>query len=267
MEPIYIALIVLGCALFIALACLFVWFSNSCIKRAEYRVETQKSEGERTIVHLSDLHAKRFGKGNKRLVARIEKERPDFIVVTGDIIHKYRERDIAVAEEIIKKLKNIAPVYYVSGNHEMRSTRYRELKKLLVSAGANVLDDETVLAFGMAISGVNCASIKKGKFFELADGEEGFKLLLTHLPQYIDRYALAGYDLCLCGHAHGGQWRIPFTKIGIFSPGQGLFPKYSGESHSCGNMTQIISRGLGNSECPLRLFNRPELVVVKIIGK
>lgn len=264
MLPVYIALICTGCALLFAA---FILFSNNCIKISKYKIDSAKApESGVKIVHLSDLHGKRFGKANARLVKKIRAIKPDFIAITGDIIHKYRPRDMQVALEAVSALAAVAPVYYVSGNHEMRSTRYKQFKERLIDAGAVVLDDETLAAFGITVAGVNCAHIKAGKFFGLAEGE-GFKLLLAHLPQYIDRYALAGYDLTLCGHAHGGQWRIPFTKIGVYSPGQGLFPKYTSGVHSCGNMRQVISRGLGNSQCPLRLFNRPEIVVVEIIKK
>ena len=265
MPPIYIALICFGC---VGLAVAFVLFSNNCIKISRYKIASEKApEGGVKIVHLSDLHAKRFGRGNARLIKRVAKEKPDFIAITGDIIHKYRERDIRAAIEAVEGLIKVAPVYYVSGNHEMRSTRYRTFSEKLKEAGAVVLDDTCVHAFGIAICGVNCAKIKGGKFFALADeaqNEDELKLLLAHLPQYIDKYALAGYDIALCGHAHGGQWRIPFTGVGFYSPGQGLFPKYTSGVHSCGNMRQVISRGLGNSQCPLRLFNRPEIVVVQI---
>ena len=264
MTPLYVALICVGCVI---LAAAFALFSNNCIHVSRYEIESEKAPGKDIkIVHLSDLHGKSFSKGNRALLKKVKAQSPDFIAVTGDIIHKYRQRDISVAVKTVEELVKIAPVYYVSGNHEMRSTAYRALKEKLIKAGARVLDDECERAFGITVAGVNCARIKGGKFFGLADGD-GFKLLLAHLPQYIDRYALAGYDLTLCGHAHGGQWRIPFTRIGIYAPGQGLFPKYSGEIHSCGNMRQVISRGLGNSECPLRLFNRPEVVVVTIKKK
>lgn len=257
--------ITLGCVGGIALAAAFVWYSDNLICVTRYKVKSGKApENKVKIVQLSDLHGKAFGKGNKRLLKKVAAERPDFIAVTGDIIHKYRPRDIAVALAAVEELNKIAPVYYVSGNHEMRSTRYRDFKARLKEAGAVVLDGESVEAFGIVIAGVNCAAIKGGGFFGLCDGKEGFKLLLSHLPQYIGRYALAGYDLTLTGHAHGGQWRIPFTRVGIYSPGQGLFPKYASGIHSCGNMRQVISRGLGNSQCPLRLFNRPEIVVAEI---
>lgn len=257
--------ITLGCAAGLAFIALFIWCSNNLITVTEYRIASEKAptDGIKTV-HLSDLHGKAFGKGNRRLLKKVAAQKPDFIAITGDIIHGYRPRDIAVAFAAVKELCKIAPVYYVSGNHEMRSTRYRTFKEQLKGAGATVLDGESVKTCGIILAGVNCAEIKGGGYFSLCGGE-GLKLLLAHFPQYIDRYAMAGYDLALTGHAHGGQWRLPFTKIGIYSPGQGLFPKYTSGVHSCGNMRQVISRGLGNSQCPLRLFNRPEIVVVDIV--
>lgn len=261
MEWVYIAV---GCVSGVLLLAAFVWFSNNFIGVSRYEAESARApEREVKIVHLSDLHGKSFGRGNARLLKKVKALSPDFIAVTGDIIHKYRGRDIDVALTALSELVKLAPVYYVSGNHEMRSTRYRGLKERIKETGARVLDNESESAFGITVAGVNCADIKRGKFYGLAEGGE-FKLLLAHLPQYIARYAAAGYDLTLCGHAHGGQWRIPFTEIGVFAPGQGLFPKYACGEHRCGDMREIISRGLGNSECPLRLFNRPEVVVVTV---
>lgn len=257
--------ITLSCLAGVVLIALFVWYSNNLITVTKYKVQSGKApEKDVKIVHLSDLHGKAFGKGNRRLLKKVAAQKPDFIAITGDIIHKYRDRDIAVALAAVKELVKIAPVCYVSGNHEMRSTRYRVLKEQIKEAGATVLDGESVQVCGVCVAGVNCAKIKGGGYFSLC-GDEVFKLLLAHLPHYIDRYAMAGYDLVLTGHAHGGQWRIPFTKIGVYSPGQGLFPKYACGLHWCGNMRQVISRGLGNSQCPLRLFNRPEIVVVDIV--
>ncbi|MGN0824096.1 MAG: metallophosphoesterase [Candidatus Coproplasma sp.] len=264
MNPIYIALICIGAAILIVGIALFIYLSNNLLGVTKYCVESPKIRAEGVkVVHLTDLHGKSFGKGNARLLEKVKEQSPDFIAITGDIIHKYRDRDIAVALNAVERLSKIAPVYYVSGNHEMRNKRYRVLKARLAIAGAIVLENEAVSACGIKVCGVNCAEIKGGKFFHIAQGCEEYKLLLAHLPQYIQKYALAGYDCVLCGHAHGGQWRVPFTEIGIYSPGQGLFPKYTSGVHTCGDTTEIISRGLGNSQCPIRLFNRPEIVVVE----
>lgn len=264
MEPIYIAVICIASLIAFGLIALFLWFSNNVLAKSRYEITDKKIERELTLVHLSDLHGKRFGRGNKRLIKAVAAEKPDLIVITGDIIHKYRDRDIAVAEEVVKGLASVAPVFYVSGNHEMRSKKYRIFREKLADAGAKVLDNRAEDFAGVNIAGVNCADIKRGKYSELLQ-EGKFNLLLAHLPQYISRYSVAGYDLTLSGHAHGGQWRIPFTRVGFYSPGQGLFPKYTSGVHSCGNMRQVISRGLGNSQCPLRLFNRPEVVTIRLL--
>ncbi len=261
-----IALVAAGAVILICLAVLFFRYSNNCLQVTKYTVESEKIEKGVRVVHLSDLHGKRFGKGNRKLVEKVSALRPDIIAFTGDIIDRYDRRNVEVAVEAVAKLSRIAPLYYVSGNHEMRSREYRAFRKRLAEAGAVVLDDGAEEVCGITVAGVNCAHVKSGKFFSLAGGG-GFKLLLSHLPHYIERYAMAGYDLTLCGHAHGGQWRIPFTGIGLYAPGQGLFPRYAGGMRSCGNMRQVISRGLGNSQFPLRLFNRPEIVVIDIVNK
>lgn len=268
MTPLYIAITVICSVVAVALIALFVYLSNKWLVVTEYNLQFENAPEEGVkIVHLSDLHAATFGRDNVRLLKKIKEQSPDFIAITGDIIHLYRERDIAVAGRTVSRLKEIAPVYYVSGNHEMRSRRWREFKEDLRLSGATVLENEVVQTHGINVCGVNCAFLKNEKLFTTANGVDGFKLLLAHKPEFIERYALAGYDLALCGHAHGGQWRLPFTRIGVYSPGQGLFPKYISGVHSCGDMRQVISRGLGNSECPLRLFNRPEIVVVQIDKK
>ncbi|MGN0813101.1 MAG: metallophosphoesterase [Candidatus Coproplasma sp.] len=270
MEPVYIVLICIGAVLLAVALALFIYLSNNLLQVSNYPVESPKIEVGVKIVQLSDLHGKRFGKGNGKLLAKVKEQSPDIIVITGDIIHKYRDRDIAVALELVEELEKIAPVYYVSGNHEMRNKRYRVLKERLALAGAKVLENQAESVNGITLCGVNCADIKGGKFFHIL-GERGedesFKLLLAHLPQYIQKYALAGFDCVLCGHAHGGQWRVPFTNIGLFAPGQGVFPKYNSGEYTCGDTKEIVSRGLGNSQFPVRLFNRPEIVVVELKNK
>ncbi len=265
MPPLYIVLIAIGCAAFVALAVWFVWFSNKKLTLSEYEELSDKApEGGVKILHLSDLHGKSFGKDNAKLLEIAEKVKPDFIAFTGDIIHKYREKDIAVALAFVEKASRVAPFVYVSGNHEMRKTSFRALKVKLKAAGAVVLDNETAEQCGLSVTGLNAADCKNNKVYEIAPKTDKFKILLAHMPQFFVRYARAGYDLVLSGHAHGGQWRIPFTRVGIYAPGQGLFPKYCSGRHICGGTHMIISRGLGNSECPLRLFNRPEAVIITI---
>lgn len=254
--------IALGVIAFIALCALIVWFNNSCIVKTRLH---RRIEGapKLKIVHLSDLHGKRFGRKNIKLIKKVADEKPDFIAFTGDIIHLYTPKNIAVAAETVSALKEIAPVLFVAGNHEMRNKGYRNLRKILIEAGATVLDDRSIEVCGITVAGLNGASLRNDKIEKITP-EISPKILLAHEPQFFEKYINAGYDLVLCGHAHGGQWRIPFTGIGLFAPGQGKFPKYTSGVHEKGNRAMVISRGLGNSEFPLRLFNRPEIIVIDI---
>jgi hypothetical protein len=264
MIGVYVAVGVFG-AIIIALLVVAVWVGNNKIIVTNY---TEKCdylpEGEVRIVQLSDLHAKSFGKNNKILVKMVGDLSPDIIVFTGDIIHKYRKKDIERATQLVAQISQIAPVYYVSGNHEMRVKHYGELRDKLIKAGANVLDNKVVLSCGIEIAGLNCAHLKNNSIYNLPSDGKHYRVLLAHKPEFLARYARAGYDLVLSGHAHGGQWRLPFTNIGVYSPGQGLFPKLTSGEHICGSTHMIISRGMGNSEFPLRVFNQPEIVVINL---
>lgn len=264
MSAAEIAIIVLASLATAGAIIFFWWFSNSKFSVTEYEVESPKINLPFRIVHLSDLHAKRFGAKNKRLVAAVKKARPDIIVFTGDIIHLYRKPGEEAAIELVEQLSCVAPFYYVSGNHEMRYKNYREFSVKLADAGAVILENEYVMTHGVALVGLGCANLKNNKIFEITPEFDCFKILLAHEPQYLTRYARAGYDLVLSGHAHGGQWRMPFTGQGVYAPGQGLLPDLTSGEHICGSTLMIISRGLGNSEFPLRIFNRPEVLVIDV---
>lgn len=252
----------LGAAAGIALIILFVWFNNRCIKTTRQKVNVEGAP-QLKIVHISDLHGKRFGAKNARLIKKVAAIQPDFIAITGDIIHIYTHKNLEVAEELVTALTEIAPVVYVAGNHEMRNKGYRFLRRRLLEAGAEVLDDRVTEVCGITVAGLNGASLRNGKIYKITP-EASPKILLAHEPQFFEKYAQAGYDIVLCGHAHGGQWRIPFTGVGLYAPGQGKFPKYTAGVHTQDKCRMIISRGLGNSEFPLRLFNRPEIIVLQI---
>lgn len=253
--------ILLGAIALAALLWLFIWFNNSCITTTRYKVKIEGASGKR-VVHLSDLHGKNFGRRNARLMSKVAALKPDIIAITGDIIHLYTARNKTVALNTVSALKEIAPVIFISGNHEMRNKGYRFFRKDLMEAGAIVLDDETAEVVGITVTGLNCASLKNGTIYKIAP--ENKQLLLAHEPQYFESFVKAGFLLTLCGHAHGGQWRIPFTGKGLYAPKQGKFPKYTQGLHEKDGCKMIISRGLGNSEFPLRLFNRPEIVVIDL---
>ena len=264
MSPGAIAITVAACAGVVALIVLFCWFSNSAFTVTRYTVESGKLTSSFRIVHLSDLHAKRFGKKNCRLVKAVKKLKPDIICFTGDIIHLYRKPGEEAALELVEQLVKIAPFYYVSGNHEMRYKNYRGFSRRLQEKGAVVLENQYVITNGAALVGLGCANLKNNKIFEITPDFDTYKILLAHEPQFLRKYSRAGHDLILSGHAHGGQWRLPFSKQGVYAPGQGLLPPLTSGEHIVGSSHRRISRGLGNSEFPLRINNRPEVVVIDL---
>lgn len=232
------------------------------------------------ILQASDLHNKKFGKDGEDLPDKIKEAAPDVIVITGDLID-YHRTDIETAMQFIKKTIAIAPVYYIPGNHEAFAGPgvYADLSARLKEAGVTVLENESVrlqkdggfitLSGASDITFIDRKIGNKAKtafaqdLSSLRADVEGLAILLSHRPEYFDLYAEQKFDLVFSGHAHGGQVRLPGIG-GIFSPGQGLFPKYTAGMYKKGAASMVVSRGLGNSEFPARIFNRPELIVVTL---
>lgn len=253
------------------------WFCSYQNKHLETTYYTYKAEqlgaefdGYR-IVQISDLHNAKFGKDNQKLVDRIRECEPDIIVLTGDLVdsnHTNVDRAVQFVDEIVE----ICPVYYVTGNHEywLDTSEYEELMDGLARAGVNILDDQVVeISRGDAkfrLVGLDDRSLSDGTLGTLLNDESEFTVVLAHEPQYLSRYASTGVDLVLSGHAHGGQFRLPFVG-GIVAPDQGFFPEYTAGEYYMDSTEMIVSRGLGNSVIPVRLFNYPEIVCVELTGK
>lgn len=267
--------------LLIAFTAVFLYCQNNLIETTRLSFISRKLpesfDGFR-IVQVSDLHNKSFGKDNTVLLRKIENEKPDIIVITGDIVDS-RHTDFDVSLRFASACVKIAPTYYVSGNHEHRFDNAEEMFEALKNVGITVLEDEkteiTRDADKITLYGLS-AKQKDGilgdygsqiKAFCEAKDDSGFSVLLAHYPQYLSDYAQAGFDLVFSGHAHGGQIRIPFTNKGIFAPDQGFFPKYTGGKYRENNTVMMLSRGLGNSLFPLRLFDRPQLIAVTLKGE
>jgi predicted MPP superfamily phosphohydrolase len=230
------------------------------------------------IVHLSDLHNKSFGKGQKKLVEKIDEIKPDIILITGDIVDSRRYNE-APSLELVNKIHKIAPVYYVSGNHEVRSGNLETLQKKLEQNGCIVLRNEnrviTKNGEEIVIAGVddpfypyNYAEEKDILDARIENSikdidKSKYKILLSHRPEKFPLYVENNIDITFSGHAHGGQVRIPIIGA-IIAPNQGFFPKYSSGMYKEEESTMIVSRGLGNSIVPVRVFNRPEIVVTTL---
>lgn len=263
---------------------LFCNFQNKHLETTHYTYAAEQLdadlEGYR-IVQISDLHNAKFGKNNQKLVGRIRECEPDMIVLTGDLVdsnHTNIDRAVQFVDEIVK----ICPVYYVTGNHEywLEKSEYDELMDGLIGAGVVILDDQVVeISRGDAkfrLVGLDDKSLADGTLGTLLNNthnvvhedsdEREFTVVLAHEPQYLARYASSGVDLVLSGHAHGGQFRLPFVG-GIVAPDQGFLPKYTAGEYYMNGTEMIVSRGLGNSVIPVRLFNFPEIVCVELVGK
>lgn len=222
------------------------------------------------IIQLSDLHNAEFGKNNENLVKHIAQLKPDMIVFTGDIVDS-NKTNVDVALNLVGKLVNIAPCYYVTGNHEsLIGNEYKRLEDELKELGVIVLRDEAVILekegeqiqiIGLddpCFSG-NIVSYKM-KNMERTDN---YTIMLSHRPELFEMYVETGVDLVFAGHAHGGQVRIPFIG-GVIAPDQGLLPKYDAGVYQEKNTTMIVSRGIGNSIVPIRINNRPEIIVAEL---
>ena len=265
----------------IGLFTFFNWQNNSItISEMVFKNDSvPESFEDYKILQISDLHNKQFGNNQNKILAKIEKINPDIIVVTGDLIDS-NNTNIDVAMELINGAINIAPIYYVSGNHEAWSGLYDDLKSKLENSGVIVLDNEKNEIFNdnysIDIIGLEDTSFVKSDWLEyggnvetknllntLTEGSNNFKILLSHRPELFDIYSNSSVNLIFSGHAHGGQFRLPFIG-GLVAPDQGFFPKLTEGIHTSNNTSMIISRGLGNSIIPLRIFNRPELIVVTL---
>ncbi len=223
------------------------------------------------IVQISDLHNKEFGENQKRLLSAVRAEEPDIIVITGDIVDGFKTK-LEPALEFVRGAVSIAPVYYVSGNHEslLSTAELTELHDGMREAGAVILcndyalierQGETFYLLGLDDGNAGDGMLKT-VMARLPDKEK-LTVLLAHKPQYMDNYVLCGVNLVFSGHVHGGQIRLPWIG-GLLSPEHGVFPKYDAGPYTEGGTTLIVSRGLGNSVLPLRIFDRPDVVVTTL---
>ena len=256
-------------------------WGNTALEVNEYEIVSdripQGFDGFR-IAQVSDLHNAEFGEGNGKLIEQLSQSAPDIIVITGDLIDS-RHTDLNIALEFCGEIMNIAPGYYVSGNHEARVDEYSELKIGLAEAGVIVLEKEklelTREGESITLIGLKDPSFRTDYLFgdavsvtqyalgELQNASDGFTILLSHRPELFDTYVEAGVDLVFSGHAHGGQFRLPLIG-GLVAPNQGFFPKYDAGLFCEGKTTMIVSRGVGNSIIPFRINNPPEIVAVEL---
>ena len=264
--------------IFCALCAGFFWWSNHSLETERFTFASPRlPEGFDgcVIVQLSDLHGALFGEENEDLIAQVRSHRPDYIFLTGDLQDRYRRTPRSYAVSLGRALAEIAPTYFVTGNHEWAFRDVRELKRELRDAGVTVLTNEYVpltrngdrilLAGIDDPNGFADQKTPEELAAEVRAAEpDAFWMLLAHRNDYFEKeYSRLGADLVISGHGHGGLIRLPFTD-GLVSVERSLFPSYTAGFYRVGGADLFVSRGLGNSGRTFRLFNRPELVVLTL---
>ncbi|MCK8060476.1 MULTISPECIES: metallophosphoesterase [unclassified Fusibacter] len=245
------------------------------VKNYKVTLESLKDKQLR-IVQISDLHSTNYGIGQTLLIEMVIDEAPDLIVMTGDIFDDIVPNDSTVT--LLDGIKRVAPIIYVTGNHEIWSDDLSTKLELLTSRGVHVLHDtDKVIVIGETLvrvvgfddpyaKGYLFDGDKSKLSFESKDTPVDLTILLSHRAELVDVYKSFDADLSLSGHSHGGQVRIPFLINGLLSPNQGWFPEYAGGVYKVGELSHIVSRGLSINERLPRIFNPPELVVVDVSG-
>lgn len=260
----------------------FLWTEDKHIVTTHYTYRSKnlpKSFDGYKIIQVSDFHNAYLGRRSKNLLKAVEEAEPDTIVITGDIVDR-RTPNLKRAAVLIEKITGIGQTFYVTGNHE---AHYKHFNKLYDVIGRSEVRNITKYSAELERNGekINIAGINDVWFFgdegnpktyrnfqnELRDKvsglPHGFTVLLAHRPELLSIYSKNNVDIVFCGHAHGGQIRLPFVK-GLYAPHQGVNPKYTEGMHEQNDTTMVVSRGLGNSRFPFRVFNHPEVVVVEL---
>lgn len=242
---------------------------------SKYTIKNKKIKNDIRIVHLSDFHANEV---DDDLINNIKKQKPDLIFITGDIMKE--SLPLTNVEILINEIKNIAPIYYVTGNHEYNDLKLSDLFVLLENNGVNILENEKreliVKDNQISIVGVNDPEAYNVGFSNV-DFNTALRsinvdfnhvnLLLSHRPELVDIYSERAYDVVFSGHAHGGQFRIPYLMKGFIAPNQGIFPNYTKGVYDLENNTKmVVSAGIISDDIP-RFYNNPELVVVNLVSE
>ncbi|WP_419960559.1 metallophosphoesterase [Psychrobacillus sp. BM2] len=257
--------------IFIIAVIILLYISNNWIQTTKITVESDRvpaSFDGVKILQISDLHDATFGDDQERLVKKVKNTDPDLIFITGDLIDSNRY-NLDQSLELVRNIVDIAPIYYVTGNHEIATNDIENIKNSLSDLGVNVLSNEQqiieyngedirIIGIEDPLNGI----LVKEALSQFEDSDL-FTLVLSHRPETFQDYVDYEMDVVFSGHAHGGQFRLPGLG-GLVAPGQGLFPSYTAGMYTENTTHMIVSRGLGNSVIPVRVFNSPEIVLVTL---
>ena len=250
---------------------------------SHFTIESDKINDKVRLMLIADLHSCDYGNGQERLLNKVYNENPDIVLLCGDIFD-----DELSTDNTIKFLQGIAgkyPCYFVFGNHEFWSGKIDELEAIFTTYGVKGLRGTSAI-IGVRddvinISGIDDPDTDRYDHNSLSYADQlyslgrrsidpnVFTLLMSHRPERMDEFLALDFDLIVAGHAHGGQWRIPFIlENGLLAPNQGFFPRYTNGKYCLGETVLIVSRGLARESTAVpRLFNRPEIVVITVQGK
>lgn len=268
-------------AILIFLFSIYFFIENNWIQTENIKIEMNnlpKGLNGLRIVHLSDVHLPKNASNIDNIVNKVKQQKPDIIVITGDIIDKSANIKTCGLDKLCKELSKISKTYAVTGNHEMWSGNVVQWDKILTDNNIKVLNNEVEIftknGCYVAIIGLEDACEYTPEnlngFQKLKENKDMPIILLAHRPELFTSYSSPSQsinpNIVFSGHAHGGQFRIPFIDKGIIAPNQGLFPKYTSGLYTSNNVNMIVSRGLGNSIIPIRINNRPHMPVIELIG-
>ncbi len=271
------------------LAVVLLWvalYDSNRFAVRRYAVTDKRIRKPCRAVVIADLHNKRYGKNNERLLAAIRGQQPDIILIAGDIITAKPGRGLEPALQLLRELSRDYPVYYGNGNHEQRLKLYpkvygdmaKQYAAALKEMGIEPLVNAHVelAEYGIEVYGAEIDKFyyKRFKVMEMEPDylsavlgqapRDRYTVLLAHNPDYFPQYAAWGADLTLSGHVHGGVARIPFWGKGVLAPTLRLFPEYDGGIYEDNGAVMVLSRGLGTHTVPVRVFNPGELWVVDL---
>ena len=274
--------ILISTAIILIIITALIMWGNKALETNTYIIESDKisrSFDSYRIAQVSDLHNTQIGKDNNRLINALKTAKPDVIAVTGDIIDSmFTNVDVAV--NFMEQAVEIAPCYYINGNNESRiPDEYEKLKAELAKLNVTILENDSIKLSKngdyITLSGINdpvfYADIVRPNLTETTiknakPDDDSYTILLSHRPELFDLYVKYDFDLVFSGHAHGGQFRLPFIG-GLYAPHQGAFPEYDSGLFTEENTNMLVSRGVGNSLFPFRINNRPEIIIAELKAK
>ena len=238
----------------------------------EYTIENNKIKNPIRLIMLSDLHGTSYGNNMNQLVSMIQQAKGDAILIPGDLFDEFHGDENAF--NLLEQIKDY-PIFYTTGNHEEHRRDVNILLNKIKEYGVNILDysSKNIELNGnlIEIGGISCKYREGNYLVEEVNKtfqSDNYRILLSHKPHWISLYKKIDCDLVVSGHAHGGQWCIPTTKVGVAAPQQGLFPKYIEGIHDLDNKKIVIGRGLTKDYHGIpRLYNNPEFIVINLLPK